>query len=51
MIMNYGFGELINQYNNNPTQNKDPNMLLLFTAIIDVFKNQYPNIYCIFLNL
>ena len=46
MIMNYGFGELINQYNNNPTQNKDPNMLLLFTAIIDVFKNQYPNICC-----
>lgn len=44
MILNYGFGELIIKYNNNPIQNKDPNMLLLFVTIIDVLKNQYQNV-------
>jgi hypothetical protein len=44
MIMNYGFGALINAFNNNPNQNKDPNMLILFSAIFDVFKNQNYNV-------
>ena len=42
MIINFGY--LIEHFNNNPIQNKEPNMLVLFTAIIDILKNQYPNI-------
>ena len=40
------FGVLIDKFTKNPIQNKNPNMVLLFSAVIDVCKNQdYELIY------
>ena len=40
ILINFGFGELINKFNQNPNNNKDANMLLLFSTIIEIFKNK-----------
>ena len=39
-----GFGLLINIFKSNPLENKDPNVVLLFLAIIETFKNEYPDV-------
>ena len=38
------FGQLINTYNNNNVNNKDPNMLLLFSAILEKIQNRNPEV-------
>ena len=38
------FGNLIETYNNNNDANKDPNMLLLFSAILEKIQNKNPEV-------
>ena len=38
------FGTLIETYNNNLDNNKDPNMLLLFSALLEKIQNQNPEV-------
>ena len=38
------FGTLIETYNNNHINNKDPNMLLLFSAVLEKIKNNNPEV-------
>jgi exportin-1 len=38
------FGKLIETYNNNHVNNKDPNMLLLFSAILEKIQNKNPEV-------
>ena len=38
------FGTLIETYNNNNVNNKDPNMLLLFSAILEKIQNKNPEV-------
>ena len=38
------FGNLIETYNNNHVNNKDPNMLLLFSAVLEKIKNNNPDV-------
>ena len=38
------FGKLIETYNNNLDTNKDPNMLLLFSAILEKIQNKNPEV-------
>ena len=38
------FGKLIETYNNNHINNKDPNMLLLFSAILEKIENNNPDV-------
>ena len=38
------FGTLLETYNNNHVNNKDPNMLLLFSAILEKIKNDNPEV-------
>ena len=38
------FGDLIEAYNKNHVNNKDPNMLLLFSAILEKIKNNNPDV-------
>ena len=38
------FGDLIETYNKNNVNNKDPNMLLLFSAVLEKIKNNNPDV-------
>ena len=38
------FGTLIETYNNNDNNNKDPNMLLLFSAVLEKIQNRNPEV-------